>query len=85
MLILYTSVSCPFCRKVEAYLTDKGLEYEARDTRANQVYLDELIEIGGKRQIPYLVDTERGVSMYESEDIIQYIRDTYGESPVITT
>jgi glutathione S-transferase len=83
MLILYTGDSCPFCRQVEAYLQSKGLAYEARDIRANPDYADELVEIGGKQQIPYLVDTERGVSMYESEDIIQYVEDTYGENPVI--
>ena len=83
MLVLYTGDYCPFCRRVEAYLQDKALEYEARDIRANPDYADELVELGGKRQIPYLVDTERGVSMYESEDIVQYVADTYGENPVI--
>lgn len=83
MLILYTGGNCPFCRRVESYLQDKGLEYEGRDVWAHPDFADELVELGGKQQIPYLVDTERGVSMYESEDIIQYVEDTYGENPVI--
>ncbi len=37
-----------------------------------------LQELGGKMQVPYLVDPNSGVAMYESEKIQQYLRDTYG-------
>ena len=33
---------------------------------------------GGKRQTPFLVDEERQITMYESDDIIEYLADTYG-------
>ena len=32
---------------------------------------------GGEDQIPYLVDTERGVTMYESDDIVEYLDKHY--------
>ena len=35
---------------------------------------DSLIKIGGKRQVPFLVDNERNIQMYESNDIIEYIK-----------
>ena len=35
------------------------------------------MEKGGKRQVPFLVDDERGVSMYESADIIAYVKEHY--------
>ncbi|MDP6450176.1 MAG: glutathione S-transferase N-terminal domain-containing protein, partial [Lentisphaeria bacterium] len=38
---------------------------------------EELRERGGKTQVPYLVDSERDVEMYESEDIIAYIQEHY--------
>ena len=34
--------------------------------------------VGGKSQFPYLVDDNTGVSMYESDDIIDYLYDKYG-------
>lgn len=37
----------------------------------------ELIEKGGKRQVPYLVDDAHGVAMYESDAIIDYLHETY--------
>jgi glutathione S-transferase len=33
--------------------------------------------VGGKIQVPYLVDPNTGVSMYESSDIVAYLDDTY--------
>ncbi len=27
MLIMYTGTTCPFCRQVESFLDDKGIEY----------------------------------------------------------
>jgi glutaredoxin 2 len=39
----------------------------------------ELIKLGGKEQVPFLVDTEKNVKMYESEDIINYVRENYGK------
>lgn len=81
MLILYTGTTCPFCRKVEDFLEDRGIEYEARNVHSSDDYMEELLQSGGKRQIPYLLDTETGTAMYESNDIIQYVSTTYGEDP----
>ena len=36
-----------------------------------------LMKLGGKEQFPFLVDTDRGEMMYESEDIIEYVKKHY--------
>ena len=36
------------------------------------------IAMGGKSQFPYMVDPNTGTSMYESDDIIDYLFDKYG-------
>ena len=54
-----------------------GVEFDLKDIEADDAIAAELVEKGGKRQVPYLVDTEKDVSMYESNDIIDYIRDNY--------
>ncbi len=38
----------------------------------------ELVKRGGKRQTPYLVDEAKGIEMYESEDIAEYLMKNYG-------
>jgi len=37
----------------------------------------EVLEIGGKRQVPFLVDESANISMYESEEIIDYLKQKY--------
>jgi len=36
---------------------------------------------GGKQQFPYLVDPNSGRTLYESADIIDYLRASYGGRP----
>ena len=45
---------------------------------ADDAIAKELIARGGKQQVPYLVDDETNVEMYESADIVKYLNDTYG-------
>jgi glutathione S-transferase len=51
-----------------------NVTFDLKDTSDDAVR-DELIEKGGKGQVPYLVDTDKDVAMYESSDIIDYIRE----------
>lgn len=88
MLELYQAEGCPYCVKVRSALTELGLSYivhnprTARaDNRDEQPYED-LMSIGGKDQIPFLVDKDRGVSLYESDDIVDYLEQHYGRTKV---
>ena len=72
MYILYIEQGCPWGNKVMEYMDANGIEAELRD-RDTKNYEAELIARGGKRQTPYLVDTDTGVEMYESADIIAYL------------
>lgn len=68
---------CPYCKRVEAYLDEAQIAYEERNVATNPAFRDELLEKGGNMQVPFLVDTERDVSMYESEDMLNYIAEHY--------
>ncbi len=74
MLILYTKTGCPFCEKVLSAAGKLGITFHERNI-ADEKNLKELMEKGGKRQVPFLIDEERGVSMYESDDIVKYLKD----------
>lgn len=52
-----------------------GIEFDLKDISESDEIANELIEKGGKRQVPYLVDTKNGVEMYESNDIIDHLRE----------
>lgn len=71
-LTLYYKPTCPFCHKVLSYMEQNGIECQMRNILEPGVR-DELIAIGGKGQVPCLIID--GVAMYESDDIINYLRD----------
>lgn len=48
---------------------------ELKDVSESEVAAAELIALGGKKETPFLVDSERNVSMYESSDIIDHLRE----------
>ncbi len=72
MLTLYVKTGCPFCIKVLEAGRKLGIAFEEKNI-ADAKILEELIEKGGKQQVPYLVDDATGVEMYESEDIVCYV------------
>jgi len=80
MLTLYYKPSCPFCQRVLQMAENLHVEFDLRDVSDNETALSELLEKGGKQMVPFLVDTEKDVSMYESSDIIDYIREHYASS-----
>ena len=73
MFDLYIMETCPYCKKVMTFLEEKGVKYNKIDI-ADKSSEDALIQAGGKRQVPFLVDRERNIQMYESADIIEYIK-----------
>ena len=78
MLTLYVKTGCPFCAKVLNTGKELGIIFDEKNI-ADDAVASELVARGGKRQVPYLVDSERGVEMYESGDIDAYLREHYGE------
>lgn len=76
MLTLYIKTGCPFCHRVLAAGGELGITFDEKNI-ADDAVAEELIAHGGKRQVPYLVDAERGVEMYESGDIIEYLKAHY--------
>lgn len=73
MLDLYVLKTCPYCEKVISFLEDRGIKYNKVDIE-NKANEESLIKLGGKRQVPFLVDKDRNIQMYESDDIIEYLK-----------
>jgi len=78
VLTLYVKTGCPYCAKVLAVGEELGLSFDLKNI-ADDAVAAELLERDGKRQVPYIVDSERGVEMYESGDISAYLREHYAK------
>ena len=78
-LELYTLTGCPSCARVKRKLADLDLEYEEHKVPARHSKRSEVEAVSGQTGVPVLVDNSNGVDgMPESEDIIQYLEETYG-------
>ena len=73
MLDLFILESCPYCKKVIEYMDENKIPYNKIDI-SNKESEESLIKIGGKRQVPFLIDNDRNIQMYESADIIEYAK-----------
>ena len=76
MLTLYVKTGCPYCELVLGVVEELGIQVEQKNI-ADDAVATELIQRGGKRQVPYLVDSEKNIEMYESEDIAHYLQQNY--------
>ena len=72
MLTLYYRPGCPYYMKVHEAAQELGVTFDLKSVYDEGVS-EELVARGGKSQSPYLVDTDAGTEMYESEDIIEYL------------
>ncbi|CAI0462302.1 unnamed protein product [Linum tenue] len=82
-IMIYEFESCPFCRKVREIVAVLDLDvlfYPCPRNGPN--FRPKAVELGGKQQFPYMVDPNTGVSMYESDAIIKYLVDKYGDGRV---
>ncbi|MBI3783547.1 MAG: glutathione S-transferase N-terminal domain-containing protein [Deltaproteobacteria bacterium] len=78
MLELYDFEACPYCRKVREALSELDLDYIERPTAQGSPRRAELKKLGGKVQVPFLIDRNTGTQLYESDDIIAYLNEHYG-------
>jgi glutathione S-transferase len=84
-LELYEFEACPYCRKVREALAILDLEAVIRPCpKGGPRFREELKRRGGKAQFPYLVDANTGKEMYESDEIVRYLWENYGQRPVPT-
>jgi glutathione S-transferase len=75
MITLYGKTGCPYTIRAIGALDAHGLSFIKKNI-ADPLVEEELMKLGGKHQVPYIVDGD--VCMYESNDIIDYIEKTYG-------
>jgi glutathione S-transferase len=76
--VLYNFEASPYCRKVREKLCSLNLNYEVRNVAKQSARRPELVERGGQMMVPYLIDPNTGAEMYESDDIVDYLAETYG-------
>ena len=71
-LLLYVMQRCPYCQKVQSFLDQIQKKVPRVDILEDPMAKEELIRIGGKKQVPCLLID--GAPLYESLDIIEWFK-----------
>ena len=75
-ITLYELEGCPYCEKVSDRLDELDVEYETVWTDALHSDRNEVKRVSGQRGVPVLIDEDRGVTMSESANILEYVERT---------
>jgi len=75
---LWEFENCPYCRKVREVLSELDLDYVSHPLPHGHPDWAAFAAREGKHQVPFLLDPNTGTRLYESDDIMRYLNDTYG-------
>lgn len=78
MITLYRLEGCPYCEIVVDRLEELEVDYESVWVEGLHSRRDEVKRVSGQRQVPVVVDDDRGVTMAESDRILDYLDSTHG-------
>lgn len=77
LLELYNFEASPYCRKVREILDELELDALIHNVAKGSARRPELVARGGRMMVPFLIDPNTGRELYESDDIVAYLRATY--------
>ena len=76
-ITLYLLEGCPHCEAVVDRLDDLDIDFDSIWVEALHSKRDEVKRVSGQRDVPVLVDDERGITMSESDRIVEHLDRSY--------
>lgn len=84
-LQLWAYEASPFCALVRETLSALEIPYVSQPCARGSTRRTTLQRRAGTFQVPYLEDPNTGVAMFESAEIIEYLRASYQATPPPST
>jgi glutathione S-transferase len=78
-LELYSFEASPFCRIVREALCALEIPYLLHNVGKGSPRREAFVARSGRMMVPYLVDPNTGIEMFESADIVRYLEASYAE------
>ena len=54
-VVIYSTPTCPICKRAKAYLTEKGISYQDIDVAASSETAREMIKKSGQMGVPVII------------------------------
>lgn len=52
--IIYTTLTCPFCKMAKNYFRERGIEYEEKDVSTDIALQEEMVKKSGQFAVPVI-------------------------------
>ena len=74
MVKVYSTSTCPWCKKAKAYFDEKGIAYESVDVSLNSEAQKEMIEKSGQMGVPVIDIDGQIVVGFDKERIDELLK-----------
>lgn len=79
-ITLYRLHACPYCERVVRRLNELGLAFASEFVEPLHSERNVVKRVAGARTVPVIVDDTTGVTMAESDNILEYLEATYADA-----
>lgn len=69
MIKIYSTPTCPWCKKAKVYFEENGIQYEGIDVSSNEAAQKEMIEKSGQMGVPVLDIDGKIIIGFDKEEI----------------
>lgn len=77
-VVVYTSPTCPYCRMVKDFLSQRGINFQERDISRNPAYAQELVSSTGQMGVPVTIINQEAVIGFDRARLEQLLTQTQG-------
>ena len=70
---IYSTPTCPYCRRAKEYLDQKGITYESIDLSTNPDAVKEMVDLTGQMGVPVIVVDEEAVVGFDKDKLEQLL------------
>ena len=71
---IYTTPSCPWCKKTKEFLRQNRIKYQEVDVSANQKAAQEMMKKSGQMGVPVLDINGKIIVGFDSEEIVKAVK-----------
>jgi glutaredoxin-like YruB-family protein len=71
---VYTTPSCPWCKKAKEYLKSKGVDYTEVDVHSDSEAAKEMMKLSKQMGVPVIVAGEKVIVGFSEEEIDEALK-----------
>lgn len=72
---VYSTPTCPWCRKVKEFLTEKNIDYEDINVAESKEAAEEMFEKSGQMGVPVISAGDKIIVGFDPDAIIKAIKE----------